>query len=175
MDFEVQRCTRRCASSQRELSAGEPFYSVLRAEAAATGPAVVVRYDYAEDAWSGPPQDCVGWWKSRMPEKEEQKGKLAPNDVLLRLFQQLEDQEDKEDMRFVLALLLVRRRVLQLEDEKRDEVDDATGEDVMLLYCSRDESTYRVRSATPDDERVEEIQDELARLLFAEPSQEDAA
>lgn len=169
MDFEVQRCTRRCASSQRELAAGEPFFSVLRAETTN-----VVRYDYAEDAWSGPPQDCVGWWKSRMPAKEEQKGKLAPNDVLLRLFQQLEDQEDKEDMRFVLALLLMRRRVLQLEEEKRDEVDDASGEDVMLLYCSRDESTHRVRGASPDDERVEEIQNELARLLFAEPTHEDA-
>lgn len=175
MDFEVQRCTRRCASSQRELAAGEPFYSVLRAEAAATGPAVVVRYDYAEDAWNGPPQDCVGWWKSRMPAKEEQKGKLAPNDVLLRLFQQLEDQADKDDMRYVLALLLVRRRVLQLEDEKRDEVDDASEEDVMSLYCPRDESTYRVRAATPDDDRVEEIQNELTRLLFADTSPEDSA
>ena len=34
MDYEVQRCSRHCAESGRELAPGEAFYSVLVAEGA---------------------------------------------------------------------------------------------------------------------------------------------
>ena len=51
MDFEVQKFTRRCATTERELAAGEVFYSVLIAQGAD-----VVRRDYAEESWEGPPE-----------------------------------------------------------------------------------------------------------------------
>ena len=38
-----------------------------------------------------------------------------PNDVMLELFDQWDGQPDKEDLRYVLTLLLIRRRVLRLE------------------------------------------------------------
>ena len=60
MDFEVQRFTRRCAATDRELAPGELFYSVLLAEGAE-----VVRHDYAAEAWNGPTvRAAPGWWKS---------------------------------------------------------------------------------------------------------------
>jgi hypothetical protein len=155
MDFEIQRCTRRCAASGQELAPGEVFFSVLRRHGAE-----LVRADYASDRWAGPPDDCIGWWKSRMPDRDAGRVKLAPNDVLLQLFQQLEAVPDKQDMRFVLALLLVRRRVLQ--------VDESSGDDpnYMTLFCPRDESTYRVANLMPDEGRIEQIQEELARVLY---------
>jgi hypothetical protein len=157
MDFEIQRCTRRCAASGRELAPGEAYFSVLRRQGAE-----LARADYAAAAWRGPPDDCVGWWKSRMPDRDAGRAKLAPNDVLLELFRQLEAVPEKQDLRFVLALLLVRRRVLQVEEPP---VVDAK---IMVLYCPRDESTYRVESSMPSDERIEQIQEELARLLYPE-------
>lgn len=154
MDFDIQRCTRRCAASGRELAPGEVFYSVLRRQGAE-----LTRADYAADHWAGPGDDCLGWWKSRMPGREA-RAKLAPNDVLLQLFQQLEAVPEKQDMRFVLALLLVRRRVLQVEESPQDDARS------MTLYCPRDESTYRISTLTPGEERIDRIQDELARLLY---------
>jgi hypothetical protein len=155
MDFEIQRCTRHCAASGRELAPGEVFFSVLRRQGAE-----LVRSDYAADAWTGPPEDCTGWWKSRMPTRETGRPKLAPNDALLQLFQQLEAVPDKQDMRFVLALLLVRRRVLQVEESAADDAN------YMALFCPRDESTYRVANLVPDEGRIEQIQAELARVLY---------
>ena len=66
-------------------------------------------------------------------------------------------------MRYVLALLLIRRRVVRLEETERDE----QGREVSVLYCPRRETTYRVVVELPTDERTDEIQEELARLLFA--------
>ncbi len=158
MDFEVQRCTRHCATSGRELAEGEEFLSAIVAEGAD-----VRRLDYTVEGWQGPPQGTIAWWKSRMPTREARKSQLAPSDVLLELFANLEDVADKQEMRYVMALLLVRRRILRLEDTETD----AHGREVLVLYCPRDESTHRVASVVPDEGRANEIQNELAGLLFA--------
>src|SRR3954447_12544560 len=110
MDFEVQKTTRVCASTGREIAAGETFYSVLVREGVE-----VRRQDIAADAWTGPPADAVGWWKSTMTERDAKKGpKLAPSEVLLELFRELQDAAERGDLRYVLTLLLIRRRLLRL-------------------------------------------------------------
>jgi hypothetical protein len=158
IDYEVQRCTRHCAATERELQPGETFYSTLTAEGAE-----VVRRDYAAEAWQGPPEGVLGWWKSRMPDRNERKLHFAPNDVMLDLLESFETQPQMQDMRYVLALLLIRRRVVRLEETEHDE----TGHEVSVLYCPRRETTYRVATAMPDEARTAEIQEELSRLLFA--------
>lgn len=159
MDYEVERCTRHCAASGRELAEGEEFFSVL-----VNDQCDVRRHDYAAEAWAGPPAEAVAWWKSRMPTREAKKGQLAPNDVLLQLFSELEQAPDKADMRYVLALLLVRRRVLREEDMERDEANN----EFLVLYSPRDETTCRVGVCAPSGQRVDQIQAELARLLYAD-------
>lgn len=159
MEYEVQRCTRRCAATDRELVEGEEFYSTLIEDQGE-----LRRLDYSVESWTGPPTEAIGWWKARMPERNAAKARLAPNEVLLELFGRLADDPTREDLRFVLALLLVRRRVLRQEDTERDEL----AREVLVLYCGRDESTHRVASAAPNDERIEQIQAELGRLLFAQ-------
>jgi hypothetical protein len=159
MDYEVERCTRHCAASGRELREGEEFYSILAAEKGQ-----VHRHDYAAESWAGAPDTALAWWKSRMPTREAKRGQLAPNEVLLQLFAELEGIAGKADMRYVLALLLVRRRVLREEEVQRDE----GGHEVMMLYSPRDENTFQVEVVTPGERRTNEIQAELAKLLYAE-------
>ena len=93
---------------------------------------------------------------------EYEKMYWAPNDVMLDLFDEFADEPAQADLRYVLALLLLRRRVMRLEDTETGE----TGE-TMVLYCPRRETEYRVSAAPPGPDRVSEIQQELARLLFA--------
>jgi hypothetical protein len=159
IDFEVQRCTRHCTVTGRELRPGEAFYSTLAAEGA-----TVVRRDYSLEAWQGPPEGILGWWKSRMPERNSKRLHWAPNDVMLELLESLADQEDRQDLRYVLALLLIRRRVVRKEETETDE----QSREVSVLYCPRRETTYRVVTVLPTDARAQEIQQELSRLLFAE-------
>ncbi|MEE8450371.1 MAG: hypothetical protein V3R99_00600 [Thermoguttaceae bacterium] len=156
MDYEVQRCTRHCETSGRDLVPGESFYSVLVAEGAE-----LRRYDYSLEVWQGPPPGTVGWWKSQIPDRNAQRKHWAPNDVILHFFDELGRQPDKQDMRYVLSLLLVRRRVMRLEESETDE----QGREMIVLYCPRREATYKVPVATPDETRAEAIQEELAKLL----------
>ncbi len=158
MDYEIQRCSRRCAATEREFAPGEEFFSVLIAEGAE-----LRRLDYCTEAWKGPPENATGWWRSRMPSPTQRQMHWAPNDVMLHLFEELENQPDRADMRFVLALLLVRRRVLREDDRTKDE----GGREVTVVFCPRNDKSYEVPTVLPNPKRAEEIQEELARLLFA--------
>jgi hypothetical protein len=169
LDFEVQRCTRCCAVTERALEPGDECYSVLEVQGAD-----VIRKDYCRDAWKGAPDAAFGWWKSRVPEPTAKKIKLAPNDVLLELFDQLAERTDQQDLRYVLALLLVRRRVLRVEmpsgqahEERVDEPMNGAAES-MTLYCPKREATYNVTVAMPGNERIDEIQQQLSQLLIAD-------
>lgn len=159
MDYEVQRCTRRCSATGRELAEGEAFYSALVSDGGQ-----VRRIDFCQQAWAGPPENSLGWWKSQIPKKEAQRAKLAPNDVLWRYFVEIEGQPELADVMYVLALLLVRRRVLKLEATD----SEPTGSEIMVLYSPREETTHRVAACSPSDARVAEIQRKLQKLLFAE-------
>jgi hypothetical protein len=168
LDFEVQRCTRCCAATERALEPGDECYSVLEVAGAE-----VVRKDYSPEAWKGSPEAAFGWWKSRVPEPTAKKIKLAPNDVLLELFDQLADKTEQQDLRYVLALLLVRRRVLRVEvandgpSDKVGETDLHEPTEIMTLYCPKRDSTCEVAVAMPSSERIDEIQQQLSELLVA--------
>jgi hypothetical protein len=168
LEFEVQRCTRRCAATERQLEPGDVCYSVLEIDGAD-----VIRKDYCAEAWAGAPAEALGWWKSQVPEVTAKKIKLAPNDVLLELFEQLAERAEQEDMRYVLALLLLRRRVLRLElpvdmpetTAKRDVADGNVN--AMIFYCPKRDVSYSVLVSMPSDERIDQIQQELSELLIA--------
>jgi hypothetical protein len=156
-DFEFQRCTRRCAKTGAELRPGQPFYSVLVERGGQ-----IVRIDYSEQGWEGAPEDALGWWKSQIPAPDAQKIHWAPNDVMLHYFEQLEGQPNKEDVRYVLTLLMIRRRLLRLDATETN----AEGREVLVLFCPRNEQQYQVPISSPTEERVTAIQEELGRLLY---------
>jgi hypothetical protein len=158
VEQELPRCTRQCAATDRELAPGEEFYSVLKAEGAN-----LVRQDYSKEAWHGPPEGVIGWWKSQIPLPDAKRVQWAPNDVMLDYFERLDGQPDQLDTRYILALLLVRRRVLRLDDEECDE----QGRRLLVLYSPRRDATFRTCVVALEESRVNAIQDELARLLFS--------
>lgn len=158
MDIEVQRCTRHCAATDRRLEDGEEYCSALIARGAD-----LERLDFSLTAWAGPPEGTIAWWKARIPTPETRRVRLAPNEVLLEVFQELLARPEQADKCYVMALLLVRRRILRMEDAEKS----ATGESQLVLYCPRDENTYRVPEVMPDATRAAEIQQDLEQLLFA--------
>jgi hypothetical protein len=184
LEFEVQRGTRRCAATDRALEPGDECYSVLDIRGAD-----VVRKDFCPEGWSGAPDGAFGWWKSRVPEPSAKKIKLAPNDVLLELFDQLAERPDQTDLRYVLTLLLIRRRVLRIEEvsgdhpagsarcqvsgkssssDLRPSTPDPSPSEIMHVYCPKRDANYEVTVSMPTGTRIDEIQQQLSELLIAD-------
>jgi hypothetical protein len=168
LDFDVQRCTRRCAATDRDLQPGDTCYSVLEVQGAE-----VVRKDYCGQAWTAAPDSAIGWWKWRVPKPTERKIKLAPNDVLLELFIELADRPEQQDLRYVLLLLLIRRRVLRLEIQAEPlgipipQCESEVAAKRIVAYCPKRDATFEVAVCMPDPQRIDQIQQQLSELLVA--------
>lgn len=158
LDFDIQKFTKQCCVTGRELVPGEVFYTVLVPEGAA-----VLRRDYSAAAWQGPPENAVGWWKSHVPEAHAKKLHLAPSEVMLQHFEHLLEEPQLADERYVLALLMIRRRVVRQE---RIETD-AAGQEMLVLHDAHHDREYRTAVAMPTPERAREIQEKLGNLLYS--------
>lgn len=159
--MDVPKAAKACSVSGREFLPGEIFFSALVEERTA-----LRRLDFAPENWTPPqnelPINWVAWWKTRIPETQEKKAKLAPNDILLELFGKLLLQGDEPDTLYVLTLLLIRRRLMRYEREEKNQA----GQKILVVYGLKDNTAYEVPMAMPDRERLEEVQQQLAQLLY---------
>jgi hypothetical protein len=156
LEFEIGHCTRRCSATGRALAAGETYFSTLHIEGGAA-----VRRDFAAEAWAGAPEKIIGWWQSRLSDGDGARSKLAPHDVLLNLFAALAEEPAEAEFRYVLGLLLLRRRLLKLEEMRSDPAGD-----VMVLDCPRREERLELLVAAPDGDGARQIEQRLGELLF---------
>ncbi len=161
IDFEIQRATRRCAATDREFRPGEVYYSLLVEDAGQ-----VIRRDFAASAWPGPPANAVGWWRATLPESSGTGHKMAPNEIALELFDRWSIQSGQEDATYILALLLVRKRVFRFNDTATD--NRATSATELHLLCPARATEYTIRVVEVAPERAAEIQQELVHLLYAD-------
>ena len=166
-DFDFKRCTRKCDTTDREIEPGERYFSAIIDDGEE-----VIRKDFAEDQWSTPPEGCIGWWQSRVPVLEKGKIYWAPNPVLLAYFDALMSKPDQSNYAYVMALLLIRKRILQWKDSMvRAEVE------FMLVRNPKTKETLEVQVTNISPAQIQAIQDELAEQLFTdvieEPDQED--
>jgi len=156
-DYQIGSSTRLCSRTGRELKVGERYCSVLLQEGGD-----LVRKDYALDAWDGPPEGAIGFWQSRVPVATAPRRPPVDDEMLLECLARLEGTSDAAAKRFryVLALFLMRRRRLRLEDTRRED-----GEEVWLMRCTRGNGKFRVVDPALSDDELESVQDEVFRVL----------
>jgi hypothetical protein len=163
LDYEVLACSRRCAASGEPISSGAKYFSVLLVEASQT-----IRKDYSEPHWRGPPDEAIAWWQSQVGEGVE-RAKLAPQDVLINLFEELAQQPEEGAFRTLLGLLMLRRRILRLVETRRD---PALGE-VLQLECRRRNTHYELVTVLPAEGRAAELQQRMIELLYGDDSTDE--
>jgi hypothetical protein len=156
MDYQIEANTRRCAATGRELRSGEKFYSVLLDEAGK-----FIRMDYADDAWPGPPQQVFSFWTGRVPPADDRRPRID-DDLLMDCFQRLDGQAaaDRLQFRYVVALLLMRRKRLKFE-EARLEGD----QELLRLRCVRTKTLYEVANPRLTEAETGRVQEEVFRVL----------
>jgi hypothetical protein len=156
-EYQIEVNTRRCAITGRELQPGDRFYSVLLDEGGKFH-----RRDYGSDAWQGPPEGAFSFWAGRIPAGTEDTRPRIDDDLLVDCFQRLEGDAnpDRERFRYVVALLLMRRKRFKFE-EARTEGD----REVLLLRCVRTRNQYRVVNPRLTEAEMAAVQEEVFKVL----------
>jgi len=158
-EYKVSRCTRQCHQLKRPLREGEWYYSVVLESGDD-----LVRQDYAAEIWSEPPEGAVGWWKCRMPTADQKKLVLAPIEVLTDLLRQMGSQPERAKSRYLLALMLMRKRVVR-------PIESGQGDDKQNLLCLEVISTgaeIEIPICMISRGESEQLRDELNELLYCE-------
>lgn len=153
MDYNVKPIGRSCSASGEPLAAGAACYSVLVMENGK-----LARLDYLEDEWPGPPENAIAQWRSEVPASREKPANPLDPDSLFEYFERLSESPNdfQEKMRYVLALLLVRKRRLEIDGSRVD------GEETFLqLVGTRGEGSYEVKDPDLTDAEIDELQTQL--------------
>ena len=176
-EYKVNRCSRRCAAEDRPLRDGEWFYSVVIDNG--QDEQDLIRRDYSAGAWTEPPPGTIGWWKSRMPESGQRKMVLAADPVLVDSLRQMEHDELRRPLAYLLALTLLRRRIVRLvtpaESEPRLRMAGSPGSNEvptrLRFQVLSDGSEIEIEECTITRRQTESLAEALQELLYCEAAE----
>ena len=115
--WDIGRFTGRCAVTGEALQPGAPCIAALVEREDGSG-ASFGRLDFSEAGWkAGPrPKGVMAFWRSTVSAPEEKRRGFVDDQTLLDLFERLggDDRPHRVRFRFVLMLLLVRKKLLRV-------------------------------------------------------------
>lgn len=159
-EYEVQSNTRICAATGRPLQPGEKIVSLLEEQ-----PGGLLRRDFAWENWKGPPAEALAYWVTQVPSSERPAKPKLNAELLLDCFVQLSPSRDPNrlNFRYVLALLLMRRKRLKFEDfgTKSTLADERK----LVLRDARSGQRYEVQDPQLSETEIAAVQDEIFRVL----------
>lgn len=163
--YESARPTRVCAATGRSFEAGERYVATL-AEHGASGE--LVRLDYSTEAWDagarpGAGLVLIGTWRARADTPGLSAAPVLSVDESMDLFERLGEATEPRAMttRYLLALLLMRKRVLLARGTRRD----ARGRVLLVLAARAGDATYEVVDPGLDERSTGEGIEELGALI----------
>ena len=204
--YEIERLTGTCAFTGRTLEPGETYIATLvevdeadtasaDADAKQTadeppskaGGLGLRRVDVSIEAWDEGkrPDRLFSYWKSTVPMPNEKKKMFVDDGVLMNLFLRLGDSDNDERLafRFVLGLILMRKKMLRYDrTEMRDSAtpDDrkSSGEwwivtpkvDVTKGIFGKwdDDNPAEMFNPDLDEAQVQQVSEQLGEILEGE-------
>ncbi len=119
--YEIARATGMCAATGRPIAVGDEYIATLVESATEER---LERADYSVQAWTSGarPARLFGHWRATMESPDARKKPFIDDAALMDLFEQLAEATEpgRISFRYLLALMLVRKRLLRYEGTKRD-------------------------------------------------------
>lgn len=146
-----------------EIAAGARFHAVLRET-----PTGLERLDLLPAAWAEfPKESLLAHWQATMPAAEQAKKKLFVDDeVLLTLFERLSETAEpvKLRFRFVLGLILMRKRLVMYESQK----ESADGTSLWVVKLKGRAEPMDLVNPHLTEDQVGDVAGQLGEILNSE-------
>jgi hypothetical protein len=159
--YTIGRPQGKCAVTGNTIEPGTKFMAALRETAIG-----FERLDISLDAWPGfDRKDVLGFWQTVMPQQEIKKKIFVDDNVLAEIFERLGSATEsaKLNFRFVLGLILMRKRIIIYENTRYDE-----GKEIWLVrFKGRDDKLDLVNPKL-DEQQVLEVSSQLSEILNEE-------
>ena len=165
-DWKIAKSTFVCSSCASKFKAAQSYVSVLfdRVEG-------FERQDFCAVCFQEkPPAHVFSFWKAVVPDADENEAPRPVLDVasVLDFFRRLEGEREpqKAAFRYVLALMLTRKKVLRLQGGGKG----SAGPDVLVFTEGRGGERHEVVQPPLDESEIAAVSEELGRLLGLRPA-----
>ena len=162
-EYKIDASSRRCVTCGRVFEVGEEYYSAV---VETNQENLLARHDFCGPCWKPPEGGYFSYWKTRVPqpEPETHRGpRLIDMGRLMELFERLADSEEVQARRFryVLALVLMRKRRLKVVESRR--LKDG-GENLTLRETGT-QRTCAVSAPPVTEDEIRSVADRLREIL----------
>jgi len=162
MDWNIQQPNRECCACGKEFEEGELYFSALFD----TGEGFD-RKDHCPTCWetAGAQKQAFSFWKTHAPTKQEDRKLFVDNDLLFDFFLRLSEEkgqqpDHKTKFRYILALILMRKRKLRFVDVVRDNAAEH-----LILRCPKEDRRFKVLDPGLTEEEADTVKDDLSQIL----------
>jgi len=162
-DWEINKPLGQCFGSGRKIEHGEEYFGAL--VVAEEG---LQRRDFCADYWESEKPDVFCYWKTKLPEPGRKKQLFVDDQMLMAFFERLgrETEQEKENFRFVLTLILMRKRLLKYDESRTED-----GKEIWHLRIPGDRSAEgRAKVVNPhlDEEQIEQLSSQIGEILHTD-------
>ena len=159
--YDVPRPAGKCAVCGREIAAGDKFIAAVRET-----PTGLERLDISLDCWpSFDRANLMGFWQTTMPHHDQKKKLFVDDEVLCTLFERLADATEpaKVNFRFVLGLILMRKRFVVFEESRHEE-----GRDVWVVRMKSKDDRLDLVDPKLNEQQMAEVSQQMGQILNEE-------
>lgn len=166
-EYNIGRTAGQCVRCGRKLEEREEYVAALVEQGE-----TLERHDWCLPCWQAPDRGEVAslfsTWRARIPMREAKKRLFVDDEVLVNFFQRLAGEEDRarQDFRFVLALVLMRKRMLAYERAVKGADGGETW--VMRLKTRGIDEAHEVVNPRLDEERIAQVTEQLTTIMQGE-------
>jgi len=158
-EWEIKSRGEQCTATGRAFDEGEPFYTLLYREKDGFR-----REDLCEEAFKqrDPKQKPFSFWRSKFeppaPPPPEALAKETAEDLLRRYID--ENQPQHSNARYILALMLERKKLLKQKDIQVD------GDEKLLIYeHAKTGEVFMIHDPQLHLDQIAAVQEQVAELL----------
>jgi hypothetical protein len=123
------------------------------------------RRDFSVDYWEKEKPEVFCFWKTRLPHPEQKKKVFVDDEMLMAFFERLSEETEAErlNFRFVLALILMRKRRLKYEATKVEQ-----GQELWHLRVVGEKRWVDVINPHLEEEQIEQLSEQMGQVLNAD-------
>jgi hypothetical protein len=156
-EWEIDKPLGQCYGTGRKIQYGEEYFGALVETAEG-----LQRRDFCADYWEKERPDAFCHWRTRLPHPDQKKQIFVDDEMLLAFFDRLarETEQEKINFRFVLALILMRKRRLKYDASRMD-----NDKEIWRLRFAGDKQTVEVINPHLDDEQIEQLSSQIGQIL----------
>lgn len=159
-DWTIHKPLGECCGTGRAIEPGEEYFGAL-----VEGEEGLERRDYSVEYWEKEKPEVFCFWKSRLADPEQKKELFVSDEMLMAFFERLANETDPEKLnfRFVLALVLMRKRKLKYDATKMD-----GAKEIWSLRVVGEKEPVEVVNPHLNDEQIELLNSQIGQILQAD-------